>query len=157
MPGDTLAVHVHEQECDTRGYSGTWPWLFHLEDFIPAPSTVLHEISDGYVQFSDKICIPVRPMVGTIGTAPAVQAVLSGGMGRYGGNLTRRKPARAARSPRRRGARGPFGPWGLPRHPSDGEMSEVEMRSTLTLSRDVLRRPSPRGCPGRALRRATRW
>src|SRR2546423_14519423 len=31
-PGDTLAVHILEQECDSLGYMGYWPWLFHLEE-----------------------------------------------------------------------------------------------------------------------------
>src|SRR5688572_29230108 len=28
--GDTLAVQVVKQECDTLGYQGYWPFLFHL-------------------------------------------------------------------------------------------------------------------------------
>ena len=157
MPGDTLAVHVHEQECDTRGYSGTWPWLFHLEDFIPAPSTVLHEIRDGYVQFSDKICIPVRPMVGTIGTAPAVEAVLSGGMGRYGGNLDAQEAcAGSTVSPPSR-CPGPFWSMGIAtpserrRDERGGDAQHVHLEPRRSAAAE------PQGCPGRALRRATRW
>ena len=72
QPGDTLAVHILEQKCDTLGYMGYWPFLFHLEDFFDQPSTVLCEIRDGKViVFDDEIEIPVRPMIGTIGVAPA--------------------------------------------------------------------------------------
>src|SRR5437867_3365240 len=46
--GDTLAVHIHAQECDTLGYMGYWPFLFHLEDFFGKPDTTLGEIRDGY-------------------------------------------------------------------------------------------------------------
>jgi amidase len=84
QPGDTLAVHVMEQTCDTIGYMGYWAILFHLEDFFDQPSTVLCEIRDGKaVVFSPDIEIPVRPVIGTIGVAPAMEAILSGGMGRH--------------------------------------------------------------------------
>ena len=46
-PGDSLAVHILEQTCDSLGYMGYWPHLFHLEDFFDQPSTVLCEIRDG--------------------------------------------------------------------------------------------------------------
>ncbi len=143
-PGDTLAVHIHEQECDTLGYSGTWPWLFHLEDFIDKPSTVLYEIRDGYVNFNDQIRIPVRPMIGTIGTAPAVEAILSGGMGRHGGNLDVQEVCAGNTI---------YLPVNVPGAllalgdchaiQSDGEMNEVEMRSVITLSCDVVAGRSP--------------
>ena len=42
--GDTLAVRIIEQKCDTLGYMGYWPFLFHLEDFFDKPSTTLCEI-----------------------------------------------------------------------------------------------------------------
>ncbi|MCZ2146293.1 MAG: acetamidase/formamidase family protein [Bryobacterales bacterium] len=32
MPGDALAVHILEQTCDSLGYMGYWPFLFHLEE-----------------------------------------------------------------------------------------------------------------------------
>jgi amidase len=87
-PGDTLAVRILEQICDNVGYMGYWPHLFHLEDFFEKPSTVLCEIRDGKaVVFSPDIEIPVRPVIGTIGVAPAMEAILSGGMGRHCGNV----------------------------------------------------------------------
>jgi amidase len=78
QPGDTLAVHILDQKCDTIGYMGYWPFLFHLEDYFPQPATVLTEIQDGHVLFADDVRIPVRPVIGTIGVAPAVEAILSG-------------------------------------------------------------------------------
>ena len=39
-PGDTLAIHIHSQECDSQGYMGYWPWLFHLEDFFDQPCII---------------------------------------------------------------------------------------------------------------------
>src|SRR5881628_3164775 len=40
-PGDILAVHIIDQQCDSLGYMGYWPFLFHLEDYFPQPATVL--------------------------------------------------------------------------------------------------------------------
>lgn len=144
QPGDTLAVHIHAQECDTLGWSGTWPWLFHLEDFIDKPSTVLHEIRDGHVIFNETIRIPVRPMIGTIGTAPAVEAILSGGMGRHGGNLDVQEVCAGSTIHLPVNVPGALLALGdCHAIQSDGEMNEVEMRSVITLSCDVLPGRSP--------------
>ena len=86
-PGDTLAVRILEQKCDTLGYMGYWPFLFHLEDYFAQPATTLVEIRDGYVIFADDIRIPVRPVIGTIGVAPGLEAISSGRMGRHCGNV----------------------------------------------------------------------
>jgi amidase len=145
QPGDTLAVHIRAQECDTLGYQAYWPWLFHLEDFVgPEPCTVLREIRDGKIIFDEEIQIPVRPMIGTIGTAPALEAILSGGMGRHGGNID--VPEVSAGSTiflpvYVEGALLALGDCHAIQ--SDGEMSEVEMRSVVTLTCDVIKGRSP--------------
>ena len=143
-PGDTLAVHIHEQECDTLGYMAYWPFLFHLEDLFPEPRTELFEIRDGYFLFNDRVKLPVRPMIGTIGTAPAVEAILSGSMGRHGGNLD--APEVCAGSTiylpvEVEGALLALGDCHAIQ--SDGELGQVEMRSVVTLSCDVIKGHSP--------------
>jgi amidase len=143
-PGDTLAVHIHAQECDTLGYMGYWPWLFHLEDFFDQPSTVLCEIRDGHVLFNSEIHIPVRPMIGCIGTAPPIEAILSQSMGRHGGNLD--TPEICAGSTVYlpvyvEGALLALGDCHAIQ--SDGEINEVEMRSVVTLSCEVIKGRSP--------------
>lgn len=142
--GDTLAVHIHAQECDTLGYQGYWPWLFHLEDFFEKPSTVLREIRDGKVIVSDEIQIPVRPMIGTIGTAPAMEAILSGGMGRHGGNLDAEEVCAGSTIYLPVNVEGALlGLGDCHAIQSDGEINEVEMRSVVTLSCDVIPGRSP--------------
>jgi acetamidase/formamidase len=144
QPGDTLAVRIHAQECDTLGYQGYWPWLFHLEDFFDKPSTVLREIRDGKVIFNDEIHIPVRPMIGTIGTAPAVEAILSGGMGRHGGNLDAEEVRAGSTLYLPVNVEGALLALGdCHAIQSDGEMNEIEMRSIVTLSCDVIQGRSP--------------
>lgn len=143
-PGDTLAVHIHAQECDTLGYMGYWPWLFHLEDFFDKPSTVLVEIRDGKVIFSDEIQIPVRPMIGTIGTTPAVEAILSGGMGRHGGNLDTEEVCAGSTIYLPVYVPGALlGMGDCHAIQSDGEINEVEMRSVITASCEVIKGRSP--------------
>lgn len=143
-PGDTLAVHIHAIECDTIGYQGYWPWLFHLEEFFEAPSTVLREIRDGKVIVNDEIQIPVRPMVGTIGVAPEVEAILSGGMGRHCGNVDTEEVCAGSTVYLPVYVEGALLALGdCHAIQSDAEMSEVEMRSVVTLSCDVVAGRSP--------------
>jgi amidase len=44
-------------------------------------------VKDGMVYFSDKVILPYEPMVGTIGTAPEIEAVSSLLPGPHGGNM----------------------------------------------------------------------
>lgn len=143
-PGDTLAVHIQDQECDTLGYQGYWPFLFHLEEFFDKPSTVLREIRDGKIIFNDEIQIPVRPCIGTIGTSPAVEAILSGGMGRHGGNLDTEEVCAGSTLYLPVNVEGALLALGdCHAIQSDGEINELEMRSVITLSCEVIKGRSP--------------
>jgi len=143
-PGDTLAVHIQAQECDTLGYQGYWPFLFHLEEFFDKPSTVLREIRDGKIIFNDEIQIPVRPCIGTIGTSPAVEAILSGGMGRHGGNLDTEEVCAGSTLYLPVNVEGALLALGdCHAIQSDGEINELEMRSVITLSCEVIKGRSP--------------
>jgi acetamidase/formamidase len=143
-PGDTLAVHIHALECDTLGYMGYWPWLFHLEDFFDKPATVLCEIRDGHVLFNEEIRIPVRPMIGTIGTAPALEAVLSGSAGRHGGNIDVPEVSVGSTIYLPVYVEGALLALGdCHALQSDGEINEVEMRSVVTVSCEVVKGRSP--------------
>ena len=143
-PGDTLAVHIHTQECDTLGWQPVWPWIFHLEDFFDKPQTVLREIRDGKAIFSDEIRVPVRPMIGTIGTAPAMEAILSGGMGRHGGNLDAEEVCAGSTIYLPVNVEGALLALGdCHAIQSDAEINEIEMRSVVTLSCDVIQGRSP--------------
>jgi amidase len=143
-PGDTLAVHLHAQECDTLGYQGYWPWLFGLDDFFHEPRTELREIRDGKVIFAEDLHIPVRPMIGTIGTAPAVEAVLSSSAGRHGGNMDVEEVCAGSTIYLPVNVEGALLALGdCHAIQSDAEINEVEMRSTLTLTCEVLKGRSP--------------
>src|SRR5262245_11482116 len=51
-PGDTLAVHIHAMECDTLGYFGYWPFIYHLQDWFSEPVTELVDIREGVVSYT---------------------------------------------------------------------------------------------------------
>lgn len=146
-PGDTLAVSIRAMECDSRGYFGYWPFLYHLGDLLTEPHTGLVEIADGHVRHTLQtgagpvpISIPIRPMVGCIGTAPALEVPTTGTAGRFGGNLDVPEVAPGSTV---------YLPVAVPGallylgdcHPyqGDGEISGCEMRSVVTLSVDVLK------------------
>lgn len=146
-PGDTLAVHIHAMECDTLGYFGYWPFLYHLSDWFTEPVTELVEIRDGHVSFTmqaasgpHSIRIPTRPMIGCIGTAPPLAVHTTGDANRFGGNLD---------VPEVAPGNSVYLPVGVPGgflflgdcHPyqGDGEISGCEMRALLTVSVRVLK------------------
>lgn len=144
QPGDTLAVHILDQECDTLGYTGYWPFLFHLEDFFSQPATTLHKIEGGFFWFNDRIKIPVRPMIGTMGVAPPLEAISSGGMGKHGGNLDTPEVCKGSivyLPVYHEGALLALGDCHALQ--SDGEIGSVEMRSVVTLRCEVIRGRSP--------------
>lgn len=144
QPGDALAITILEQKCDTLGYMGYWPFLFHLEDFFQLPATQLCEIRDGKVIFSDDIEIPVQPVIGTIGVAPPLEAIASGGMGRHCGNVDVQEIRAGSRLSLPVYVEGALLCLGdCHAIQSDGEIGSVEMRSEIRLRCDIVRPRSP--------------
>src|SRR5581483_5345796 len=138
-PGDLLAIHILEQRCDALGYMGYWPFLFHLEDYFPQPATVLVDIREGQVHFAEDIRIPVRPVIGTIGVAPALEAIACGSMGRHCGNVDVQEIAAGSilyLPVYTEGALLCLGDCHAIQ--SDGEIGSVEMRSEVTLRCELL-------------------
>lgn len=98
--GDTLQVDI-EEVTPSIGQGATYFSAFTYSYLLPSPvhellggklpsKTKVCRIRDGEVLFSEKIHLPYRPMIGTIGTAPAleVENVSSGvGVGPHGGNM----------------------------------------------------------------------
>ena len=98
-PGGTLAVKIVEiTPLIGQGATRILPWWWFYTQ--PGTSTMnrlflaelphgtrICKITDRKVLFSDRVILPYRPMIGTIGTAPQLQAVLSNDPGPHGGNL----------------------------------------------------------------------
>ncbi|MSR59998.1 MAG: acetamidase [Planctomycetaceae bacterium] len=146
-PGDTLAVTIHAMQCDTQGFAGYWPFVYHLQDWFAEPVTELVEIRDSQVRYTlqsaagpHELRIPVRPMIGCIGTAPYLEVPTAGTAGRFGGNLDVPEVAPGSTI---------YLPVAVPGallylgdcHPyqGDGEVSGCEMRAVVTASCRVLK------------------
>lgn len=90
-PGDSIRVHIHNIIPDKVGYTG----------FINRENTLANKIidrdwghnmrivriDDEFVHFSPSLKLPVKPMIGTLGTAPKEGAVKNTLGGRHGGNM----------------------------------------------------------------------
>ena len=90
-PGDMLCVEVLEMELEGLGFTSLWPGIGIFPDWVRRKEfgiqTRVVEVKDGVVHWSDKVKLPVRPMIGVIGVAPVHGAVLTVDNGPHGGNL----------------------------------------------------------------------
>lgn len=72
--GDTLAVEIIDVVPDKLGYTGFAGWrnklsqLIYPNDWDVVTKTV--SIEDGYVNWSNNLKLKIKPMIGTIATAP---------------------------------------------------------------------------------------
>jgi acetamidase/formamidase len=88
-PGDVVAVTIHDIEITTPGSYA----LYRLQAYSPqdwwheAYSCMSLPITGGQVVVSDTIKVPVRPLVGCLGTVPRQETVRSIREGDYGGNM----------------------------------------------------------------------
>jgi acetamidase/formamidase len=92
--GDTLVVHIGEIKIPERGWSGFRPeWIVWDTRGVkqPSPTVKICKIRNGVVYYPLKdgsmIEIPARPLIGTIGTAPQTEGIISMNAGRHGGNI----------------------------------------------------------------------
>jgi amidase len=88
-PGDTLAVHIQEIKVAEQGTMTTVPGMGAVGDLFDHAETKIIKIKDGKALFNDKISIPIKPMIGVIGTAP-IEDIPCGTPGRHGGNMDTR-------------------------------------------------------------------
>ncbi|MCC6832611.1 MAG: acetamidase/formamidase family protein, partial [Thermoleophilia bacterium] len=150
-PGDALAVAILAIDVAPAGWAGGHAHVNPLTPGrVPRPLGRRVAIVGDEVRFSDRICLPLAPMIGCLGVAPALEPgsppPTSGQMGRYGGNMD--QPVVAA------GATVHL-PVAVPdallyvgdihARQGDGELSGVglEIAATVTLRIDLLRGAAP--------------
>lgn len=91
MPGDMLAVKILDIEVDEIGYTGfegsknPLAHLIYRKEWGLTTKTV--SIKDGFVLWSDKVKLPVKPMIGTLGVAPEFEVISNACAGKHGGNM----------------------------------------------------------------------
>lgn len=90
-PGDMLAIRFHDIEIVPPAYCALVPgwsvfssWLGH--EYFDYRTKVV-KVENGMIRWNDRLQFPVKPMMGTIGTAPRLEAPLSVDNGRHGGNM----------------------------------------------------------------------
>jgi acetamidase/formamidase len=90
-PGDMLTIEILDMTLVGLGFTALWPGIGIFPDWVRRREfgiqTRVVEVSDGVVHWSDKVKLPVRPMIGVIGVAPVHGAVLTVDNGPHGGNL----------------------------------------------------------------------
>ena len=84
--GDTLKVTINRITLDDQGAVLTAPGLGLLSDGIEKEETAIAKIKDGATHYKG-FEIPLRKMIGVIGTAPAGEGVNTGTPHDHGGNL----------------------------------------------------------------------
>ncbi|WP_251438616.1 acetamidase/formamidase family protein [Microbacterium sp. USTB-Y] len=85
-PGDLLRIDVHEIRLADRGGMVTLPGRGGFGEPLEMAGLVV-PVRDGHACFPDDVLVPVRPMIGKIGVAPAGESPNSSTVGRYGGNM----------------------------------------------------------------------
>ncbi len=87
MPGDVLKVSIKKIEVAGQGVMIAVPEMGFLDKYIEESQTKIIPIENDQAVFNDKIKLPLSPMIGVIGTAPAEIAVPCGTPGSHGGNM----------------------------------------------------------------------
>ena len=98
--GDALAVHIIKLRPTIGQGASRFPsWWWYIgtgrdasaiSEFLEAKvphGTRICKIKGRQIHFNDQITIPYEPMIGTIGTAPAIEAISSELPGPHGGNM----------------------------------------------------------------------
>lgn len=90
-PRHALAVRIEEIELVPPGFTALVPGVGAFPDWIRRREFGVHsrvvDVVDGHVVWDAGVRIPVRPMVGVLGTAPLIDAVSTMDNGPHGGNL----------------------------------------------------------------------
>jgi len=88
QPGDVLRVKILDIIVTTEdGVLLTGKGLGVCTDFFDSLESRIVRVKNGFVEFSPAIKIPIRPMVGVIGTAPAGEPINNGTPDKHGGNM----------------------------------------------------------------------
>ncbi len=87
MPGDTLMFDIVDvQVPSSQGYILIIPTFGLLQDYVKKARTKIVKIAEGYIHFND-LSIPVKPVIGTIGVAPAEGVWSTVYQHDFGGNM----------------------------------------------------------------------
>ena len=86
-PGDLLKVEILKIKIADSGCMITGKGIGVCTDFFDRILARVMTIENGAVNFSDKIKIPLTPMIGVIGVAPESVSINNGTPNQHGGNM----------------------------------------------------------------------
>ncbi len=86
-PGDILIVEVKEIILNPRGFVPSGKEIGIIHGLATGNLARNLKVENGLIDFSEEIKIPIRPMIGTIGVAPAGEEIFSSHIGVHGGNM----------------------------------------------------------------------
>ncbi|MGC7871080.1 acetamidase/formamidase family protein [Desulfosporosinus sp. FKB] len=86
-PGDVLEVNIKQIKIAEQGVMLTGPQLGMLGDRLTQNVIRQIPIRNNKAVYNDRVEIPLKPMIGVIGTAPMGDAVACGTPGEHGGNM----------------------------------------------------------------------
>ena len=89
-PGDVLRVHIRAIRPEKTGALMTAPGAGALPDRVKGDTRIC-PIADGHFTFMG-VELPLNPMIGVIGVAPAGESVPCGTPGDHGGNMDTTRP-----------------------------------------------------------------
>jgi amidase len=87
QPGDVLAVQIERIELGNQAVMMTAPGLGVCGDQIAVPSVRIIPLENGFGTLSHGVRVPLKPMIGVIGTAPSSESVPCGVPDAHGGNM----------------------------------------------------------------------
>lgn len=86
MPGDIVRIDILGIEVAGHGHVQLLQGYGALAGQVEAPKTKIVKISNDKIHFNERIVLPLKPMVGTIGVAP-IGGNSTLAAGDYGGNM----------------------------------------------------------------------
>ncbi|WCK56543.1 acetamidase/formamidase family protein [Aneurinibacillus sp. Ricciae_BoGa-3] len=85
--GDILAVRIDKIDHNSQAVMVTGPNMGVIGDQLGENVVRIIPVQGGKAQFSKEIEVPLNPMIGVIGTAPAGEAISCGTPDLHGGNM----------------------------------------------------------------------
>lgn len=85
-PGDVIAVHIRDIKVKSPGVMVAAPGAGLLGELVTQSETMMVPIENGKARFKE-IELPLNPMIGVIGVAPAGDSITCGTPDRHGGNM----------------------------------------------------------------------
>ena len=89
-PGDVLSVFIERIDIGEQGVMAVGPGFGVLSDGFTEQVSRIVPIAEGVAHIADGVAVPLRPMIGVIGVAPADAPVPTASPGAHGGNMDTR-------------------------------------------------------------------